>query len=87
MHKKDDVEAFLIEKFLRGPEVRLFISDSIRFRLELANNKEGRFLEKELQFIFRDSGLVLEFKEWENQKNLQRMTSFMQQAGVLINSQ
>jgi len=86
MHKKEDVEAFIIKKFLSGRNVRLFVTDSIRFRLELVCNREGRFLAKELQFIFKEDVLILEFQNWENQKYLQRMIPIMQQVGVLITS-
>lgn len=87
MYKRKDVETFLIKKFLASGSVRLFVTDSIRFRLELVCDNEGRFFEKELQFIFGGDELILEFKDWEKEKYLQRMASIVQQAEILINSQ
>ncbi|MBI3305857.1 hypothetical protein HYZ82_01835 [Candidatus Nomurabacteria bacterium] len=87
MHKKEDLDLFIVTKFLTGPVIKLFIVNSIRFRLELASNREGRFPEHELKFILQDSEWILEFKDWETKKYLKRMTRIMQQAEILIYSQ
>ncbi len=87
MHKKEDLNLFIVTKFLTGPVIRLFVVDSIRLRLELASNREGIFPEKELNFILQDPELILEFKDRETNKYRKCMTVIMQQEGILINSQ
>ncbi len=87
MHKKEDLNLFIVTKFLTGPVIKLFIVDSIRLRLELASNREGKFPEHELKFILQDPELILEFKDWEANKYKKCMTVIMRQEGILIYSQ
>ncbi len=87
MHKREDVEAFLIEKFLTGKVIKLFIADSVRFRMGLVSKGRDYFPKHELEFVLGGLDLVLEFQEWEKEKYLPREVPTPQQAEILINSQ